>query len=763
MAAVGEIVRRVVVRGTQEGVDKAAAALRDLAGAEGDVVVKTERMEKATLSVATKLNRLSMAVDEEYRSNQQLAKALATVDAARSQGLISTARAAQLSELAAARYRTEGDAALKAANGGVRTLHWQTGNLAAQFQDIAVQLQGGQSPFTVALQQGTQVAAVLGPMGAAGAAASLGEALLSLISPMSLITIGTIAAGGAIVQWLGGLNKEAPAAEDRLKAHADWLNKILVGYEAAKGAANSYISSTDKLPVGVVKSDLQGSLSSSEGNYAGQIAEAARKQAELNALTARWVELRAASAQQFPDDSARLERFDALIGQAHQLSTLEVNAKTSNAELERVMTTARELQRVATEPAIKGLAGDVYNLASGLRDTRAEIDATSAALGTLQGKAFRGLGVGEALSSIKSMTPETRTDQQVVGDLFKAAAPQARTTSELQALADAVKTYNDAVAAVDAQKKLDEGTAAANRQASAFANVMATLQLQTQAVGLNARETEKLNQVKAAGVAVDSSSADAIRAQVDQLYNARDALDAVKKAQQDAKDAAKEWAGVTSNFIEGVVSGLRSGKSGWQSFADSALSALDRIAQKILETQIENAILSAFGGGNYIGGTPGAPPLQLGYQVGVATGGYIRGPGTGTSDSIAARLSNGEFVINANATRAHRPLLEAINHSVPAFAGGGAVGKVPGWVRAPLSAAASQNSGDGLTVNVQIERRPGASGEQDSASATRNGNSIDVKAIIIDTTARAAQEPGTALNRALKVNLGAKQQLTRRG
>ena len=34
-----------------------------------------------------------------------------------------------------------------------------------------------------------------------------------------------------------------------------------------------------------------------------------------------------------------------------------------------------------------------------------------------------------------------------------------------------------------------------------------------------------------------------------------------------------------------------------------------------------------------------------------ATGGYITGPGTGTSDSIPARLSNGEYVIRANAVK----------------------------------------------------------------------------------------------------------------
>ena len=46
---------------------------------------------------------------------------------------------------------------------------------------------------------------------------------------------------------------------------------------------------------------------------------------------------------------------------------------------------------------------------------------------------------------------------------------------------------------------------------------------------------------------------------------------------------------------------------------------------------------------------------------GFATGGHVRGPGTGTSDSILARLSNGEFVVNANAAAQNRPVLEALN------------------------------------------------------------------------------------------------------
>lgn len=44
-----------------------------------------------------------------------------------------------------------------------------------------------------------------------------------------------------------------------------------------------------------------------------------------------------------------------------------------------------------------------------------------------------------------------------------------------------------------------------------------------------------------------------------------------------------------------------------------------------------------------------------------ATGGKVRGPGSGTSDSIPAMLSNGEYVMTARATRLFEPLLAAMN------------------------------------------------------------------------------------------------------
>lgn len=70
---------------------------------------------------------------------------------------------------------------------------------------------------------------------------------------------------------------------------------------------------------------------------------------------------------------------------------------------------------------------------------------------------------------------------------------------------------------------------------------------------------------------------------------------------------------------------------------------------------------------------PGAPPAP----VQKAAGGHIRGPGSGTSDSIPAMLSDGEYVLKASAVRnIGVPRLNALNN-VKKFSGGGPASILP--------------------------------------------------------------------------------------
>lgn len=110
------------------------------------------------------------------------------------------------------------------------------GNLAAQFQDIGVSAQMGMSPMMVALQQGTQISAVLGPMGAAGALKSLKGAFLAVISPVALFTIGAVALVVAMVQFVNWVK----VGQGALNSMA-WAFENLIPYAVAAGAAIALI------------------------------------------------------------------------------------------------------------------------------------------------------------------------------------------------------------------------------------------------------------------------------------------------------------------------------------------------------------------------------------------------------------------------------------------------------------------------------------------------------------------------------------------
>ena len=99
------------------------------------------------------------------------------------------------------------------------------------------------------------------------------------------------------------------------------------------------------------------------------------------------------------------------------------------------------------------------------------------------------------------------------------------------------------------------------------------------------------------------------------------------------------------------------------------------------------------------GGTVGHGMLRA--AAGGEISGRVSGPGTGTSDSIPALLSAGEFVVTAAAAREHRALLEAINvGALPRLAEGGAVAP-PAAAPAPVTrGAAAPPANVSIIVNV---------------------------------------------------------------
>lgn len=108
-----------------------------------------------------------------------------------------------------------------------------------------------------------------------------------------------------------------------------------------------------------------------------------------------------------------------------------------------------------------------------------------------------------------------------------------------------------------------------------------------------------------------------------------------------------------------------------QQAADAAQSQIASVGEQMRKALVIPVTVVGPGSASAANDTPTVPTLP-----GFAAGDMVHGPGTGTSDSILARLSNGEFVMKAAAVQHYGPdLLRQINERrLPRFAEGGSVG-----------------------------------------------------------------------------------------
>lgn len=118
---------------------------------------------------------------------------------------------------------------------------------------------------------------------------------------------------------------------------------------------------------------------------------------------------------------------------------------------------------------------------------------------------------------------------------------------------------------------------------------------------------------------------------------------------------------------------------------------------------------------------------------GKATGGYISGPGTGTSDDVPIWASNGEYMINARSTAKYRRELEAINggyyeqlRAAAGYAGGGMVQATPAapYVEARRAEAARNVFTQQITNNFASNNSPYVQAELTAAKLRMNTRTL---------------------------------------
>jgi phage-related minor tail protein len=156
MPSVNNVVRTIRIRGESDGVEKVTGELNKLAAAQQNVAVVSEQSSKRVLSLEDAWKKQSLKLDEAARSQANISRETKIADGALREGLITQQQHAERLNLISQRYAVATQAAGKFAN--------QTGlnryellNLSRQMQDVGVSLAGGQSPFVVLTQQGSQI------------------------------------------------------------------------------------------------------------------------------------------------------------------------------------------------------------------------------------------------------------------------------------------------------------------------------------------------------------------------------------------------------------------------------------------------------------------------------------------------------------------------------------------------------------------------------------------------------------------------------
>jgi tape measure domain-containing protein len=260
-----------------------------------------------------------------------------------------------------------------------------------------------------------------------------------------------------------------------------------------------------------------------------------------------------------------------------------------------------------------------------------------------------------------------------------------------------------------------------DKEIARIAKRAASMEAERQALGRGAMEAEKaaiafrlLEAAKQANVPIT----DELKGRVDQLAtayaNAKTKLDQAKEQQQAAQQGMQQLGGeLTDSISDLVVEGK------------SLNEVFDNLAKSLAKAAIQAALMGSgpLAGILGMGGTGGKSGGLLGMLfggIGFADGGSVRGPGTSRSDSIPAMLSDGEFVVNAQAAGKNRALLEAINTGrVPHLADGGLVGA--GSTRPAIGTGASQITtiAPNITVNAS-----GGTKEQNDDLAGKIGRQV---------------------------------------
>ncbi len=440
----------------------------------------------------------------------------------------------------------------------------ETSNLAAQLNDIGVQLAGGQSPFLIALQQGTQINQVLGQGGARAAVGALGGAFTSLINPVSLATIAIIGLGGTAVQYFTSLLSDSDASAEALKKQGDLIRNIAKEWGDAIPALREYAD------------ELERTARAAELNEVGGIINARTLEETRSQIQDAGIAI-ADLVSQLQGAGEETETIVALQEAFNEFSGAAKDGSLNVEDVQRVQDALAAAINSSGIPALAEFKEMFDQLTASALASSSAVQQNNAAIAQAQAR----------MNDPRTWRSAGRTDQfgadaTIQGQEFNlpdaGPTPTSRPTIELG-------TDDGSRAAKKGVSAREKAAREAERERKAVADLIEQLEFEQSTIGMTDAQRAEANALRRAGAAATEEQKARISELVAATYAERDAIKASKEAMDELNATARD-------VLEGLVSDLRAGKSA----ADIFANALGKIADKLLSGAFDSLFGGAGGG-----------------------------------------------------------------------------------------------------------------------------------------------------------------------
>lgn len=530
-------------------------------------------------------------------------------------------------------------------------------NLSRQIQDVGVSLTSGQSPFTVLVQQGTQIADIFGSSKtgtAGGAIKQIASGIASVITPMRLLAGGTALAGAAAYVAYGQWKAFALALDDTAKQAGTTSGEMAKLQAAAsfKGIDNEEFTkgiTSFSQQVYLAKQNAGGLLDvfRANGQQVGTFTGSLEKAADL-IQRASSDQQRLVLLQQMglPANMQWVRYMDQ--GAEGIRRAKEQAAAFGTAANDEMVQKAREFDEawnkawtnfgLGWKNAFVGAAGmlDKFIQTGRKNWMEAGVDVGgnllkmgigTTPLGGINDDFYKAVGAKGRTDPNATKDPNAvknaiATEQQRIGILGQTASVLEQVRSvELQiqsARLNGVKITDQEAANL---KKLAEANAIGLTQIRSQTDAMkvdaATVGMSTGAAAAYTAEMNRLNQARRDGQTLTPDNIAAIRAEAT----------ALGEAAQRAEQMRWGYESLVRGPMQAFQQQLAQGATFFDALKASGISALNAISSKLMDMAAQNLWKSAFGGsggglGGLLGGLFGGgntPSISTG--LGAGTGG----------------------------------------------------------------------------------------------------------------------------------------------